>query len=176
MKGDRALADRAAAIELLVLDVDGVLTDGRVATLPDGTELKWFHVRDGAGIVAWHSLGRRTAILSGRTSPVVDRRAAELRVHWVRQGVMDKRAELESILRAAGTSADRAAAIGDDLADLPVLQAVGVSAAVADACAEVRAAADFVCRTPGGRGAVREFIEWLLRAQEAWDVVLNRGR
>jgi 3-deoxy-D-manno-octulosonate 8-phosphate phosphatase (KDO 8-P phosphatase) len=175
MTDDRALLNRAAGIELLVLDVDGVLTDGRVATLPDGTELKWFHVRDGAGIAAWHALGRRTAILSGRTSSVVSRRAAELGIAWVRQGVADKRAELEAILRGVGTTAERTAAMGDDLADLAVLSAVGVSAAVADACPEILAAADYVCRTPGGRGAVREFIEWLLRAQNAWDAVLKRN-
>lgn len=176
MIDDPALQSRAAAIELLVLDVDGVLTDGRITLTGDGTELKSFHVRDGSGIVAWRTHGNRVAIISGRTSPAVTLRAAELGIDPVRQGAADKRAALNGILRATGKSLEQTCAIGDDLPDLPILNAVGLAIAVADACPEVREAAAFVTIANGGAGAVREAIEWLLKAQNAWADVLKRFR
>lgn len=176
MIDDPALQARAAAIELLVLDVDGVLTDGRITLTADGSELKSFHVRDGSAIVAWRALGNRVAIISGRTSPAVALRAAELGIDPVRQGVSDKRAALNGILRAAGKSLEQTCAIGDDLPDLPILSVVGLPIAVADACPEVREAAAYVTIAGGGTGAVREAIEWLLRAQNLWNDVLKRFR
>jgi 3-deoxy-D-manno-octulosonate 8-phosphate phosphatase (KDO 8-P phosphatase) len=163
-----SLARRAAAVRLLVLDVDGVLTDGRIIYTADGIELKSFHVRDGSGLVFWQRLGGKTAIISGRTSKAVDIRAAELGISLVIQGSSDKRADFDRVLEATGLGTDEACAIGDDLPDLPMLHASGLAAAVADACPEVRAAAHYVTRTSGGHGAVREVVELLLRAQGRW--------
>src|SRR5262249_39547728 len=148
------LAARAAAIELLLLDVDGVLTDGSVIYADDGTELKRFHVRDGSGLKLWRDAGKRAAIVSGRTSVAVERRAAELRISPVLQGRDDKLTALSEILTATGLNVAQVCAIGDDLADVPVLRHCGLGVAVADACAEARAAASYVTTTPGGRGAV----------------------
>jgi 3-deoxy-D-manno-octulosonate 8-phosphate phosphatase (KDO 8-P phosphatase) len=163
------LAARAAAIELLLLDVDGVLTDGSVIYADDGTELKRFHVRDGSGLKLWRLAGKRAAIVSGRKSAAVERRAAELGINPVLQGRDDKLAAFAAVLAATGLRAEQVCAVGDDLPDVPVLRRCGVSVAVADACAEARAAAAYVTATPGGRGAVREAIEWLLKLQGRWD-------
>jgi 3-deoxy-D-manno-octulosonate 8-phosphate phosphatase (KDO 8-P phosphatase) len=163
-------------IELLVLDVDGVMTDGSITFTPDGAELKTFHVRDGSAIAMWRKFGRSVAIVSGRSSPAVSIRAAELGIDLVHLGVRDKRAALEDILRATGARAEQACAVGDDLPDLPVLTAVGLPVAVADACIEVRNAAKYVTLTAGGRGAIREVIELILRTQGHWNDLINRYR
>jgi 3-deoxy-D-manno-octulosonate 8-phosphate phosphatase (KDO 8-P phosphatase) len=163
-------------IELLVLDVDGVMTDGSITLTPDGAELKTFHVRDGSAIAMWRKLGRSVAIVSGRSSPVVSIRAAELGIDLVHLGVSDKRAALDAIWRVTGARADQTCAVGDDLPDLPVLTAVGFPVAVADACLEVRDAAKYVTLAPGGRGAVREVIELILRIQGHWNELTNRYR
>src|SRR4051812_8476182 len=136
------LSARVARVELLLLDVDGVLSDGGITYADDRIELKRFHVRDGSGLKFWQLAGNRAAILSGRKSPVVDVRAAELGIAPVFQGEADKAAAYERILAATGVRADQVCAIGDDLPDLPVLLRSGVRVAVADACAELRAAAD----------------------------------
>jgi 3-deoxy-D-manno-octulosonate 8-phosphate phosphatase (KDO 8-P phosphatase) len=159
------LPDRAARIDLLLLDVDGVLTDGSIVYTDGGEELKRFHVRDGSGLKLWRAAGKRAAIVSGRSSPAVDRRAAELGVAPVLQGRDDKLAALGEVLAGLRLTADRVCAVGDDLPDLPVMRACGLAVAVADACEEVRAAADLTTITPGGRGAVREAVEWLLKLQ-----------
>jgi 3-deoxy-D-manno-octulosonate 8-phosphate phosphatase (KDO 8-P phosphatase) len=163
------LAERAAAIRLLVLDVDGVLTDGRITYTADAVEVKSFHVRDGSGIKFWQRFGGRVAIVSGRASKAVELRAAELGVTSVVQGAADKAAALETVLATNGLRAGEACAVGDDLPDLPLLRACGLAVAVADACPEARAAAHYVTRAAGGRGAVREVIELLLRARGTWD-------
>lgn len=168
------LAARAAAIELLLLDVDGVLTDGSVVYADDGTELKRFHVRDGTGLKLWRAAGKRSVIVSGRKSVAVERRAAELGIDPVLQGRDDKLAAFAEVLAATGLRADQVCAIGDDLPDLPVLRRCGLAVAVADACAEVRTAAHYVTAAPGGRGAVREAIEWLLKAAGRWDELTAR--
>ncbi|MDY3553355.1 HAD hydrolase family protein [Gemmata sp. JC717] len=168
------LAARAAAIELLLLDVDGVMTDGSVAYLDDGRELKRFHVRDGSGLKLWRAAGKRVAIVSGRSSPAVERRAAELGVSPVLQGREDKRPALEEVLRVTGVTPDRVCALGDDLPDVPVLRACGLAVAVADACAEARAVAHYVTAVPGGHGAVRDAIEWLLKLAGRWGEVTAR--
>jgi 3-deoxy-D-manno-octulosonate 8-phosphate phosphatase (KDO 8-P phosphatase) len=165
---------RIAAIDLLVLDVDGVLTDGSIMLSPDGAEFKTFHVRDGSAIVWWRRLGKKAAIISGRTSPAVLKRAAELGIDEVRLNVADKRAELDSLMSKLGESADRTCAVGDDLPDLPVMRTVRLAVAVADACPEVRDAAHHVTMAAGGRGAVRETIEWILTQQGRWNEVVDR--
>lgn len=158
----------ARVIRLLVLDVDGVMTDGGIIIDDEGRETKVFHVRDGFGIRLWQRLGGEAAIITGRSSRVVSHRAAELRIQHVMQGVADKAEALAALLARSGRTARETAAIGDDLNDLPLLAAVGYPLAVADAAPEVRRAARFVTSRPGGRGAVREAIEHLLIAQGRW--------
>jgi 3-deoxy-D-manno-octulosonate 8-phosphate phosphatase (KDO 8-P phosphatase) len=168
--GDRppTLRDRCAAVELLVLDVDGVLTGGGIVYGTGGLELKQFHVRDGSGLKLWHQCGKQSAVLTGRRSSVVDVRAAELGVTLVVQGAGDKLAAFDGLLAAAGVAPAAACYVGDDLPDLPPLRRAGLAVAVADACAEVRAAAHYVTRAPGGGGAAREAVELILRCQGAW--------
>jgi 3-deoxy-D-manno-octulosonate 8-phosphate phosphatase (KDO 8-P phosphatase) len=168
------LAVRAAAIELLLLDVDGVLTDGSVIYADDGTELKRFHVRDGSGLKLWRVAGKRVAIVSGRRSAAVERRAVELGIWLVLQGREEKLAAFAEVLATTGLKPEQVCAIGDDLPDIPVMRQCGLAIAVADACAETRAVANFVTSVPGGRGAVREAIEWLLKLQGRWDELTAR--
>jgi 3-deoxy-D-manno-octulosonate 8-phosphate phosphatase (KDO 8-P phosphatase) len=170
------LAARAARIRLLLLDVDGVLTDGRIVYADDGTELKRFHVRDGSGLKFWRDAGKRAAIVSGRSSAAVTRRAAELGVAPVHQAQGDKLPAFERVLAEVGVSADEVCAVGDDLPDLPVLLRAGLAVAVADAAPEVRAAVDFVTAAPGGAGAVREAIEWLMKLTGEWGRVVESYR
>jgi 3-deoxy-D-manno-octulosonate 8-phosphate phosphatase (KDO 8-P phosphatase) len=164
---------RAAAVRLLVLDVDGVLTDGRIVYTDAGDEVKRFHVRDGTGLKVWRSLGLHAAVISGRTSKAVERRAAELGLSPVFLGRENKGTALTEVLAHHALVPEQACAIGDDLQDLPVLQRCGLRVAVADACAEVRAAADYVTRVNGGAGAVREAIEWLLTLRGEWTRVVE---
>jgi 3-deoxy-D-manno-octulosonate 8-phosphate phosphatase (KDO 8-P phosphatase) len=166
------LALRAAKIELLLLDVDGVLTDGSIVYAADGVEIKRFHVRDGSGLKLWHDQGKRSAIISGRRSPAVDSRAAELGIAPVLQGQSNKLEAMSRLLAEMGLRAEVVCAIGDDLPDLPVLRRAGIAIAVADACREVQVAADYTTSLPGGRGAVREAIEWLLKLQGSWDGIV----
>jgi 3-deoxy-D-manno-octulosonate 8-phosphate phosphatase (KDO 8-P phosphatase) len=159
---------RLARVQLLLLDCDGVLTDGGVTWSSAGIESKTFHIRDGLGIRAWQRAGGRTGIVTGRSSDVVDRRAAELGVEFVRQGVHDKVEATVAILKDCGLGWEQVAFVGDDLPDLPVIERCGLGVAVADACRELVAAAHLVTRLPGGRGAVREVVERLLEARGAW--------
>ena|SRR5262245_18243466 len=168
------LATRASAIELLLLDVDGVLTDGGIFYTDAGTEAKRFHVRDGSGLKLWHAADKRSAIVSGRSSVVVERRAAELGIRPVLQGRDDKLRAFAEVLAETGLRAEQVCAIGDDLPDLPVLRRCGLAVAVADACREVREGAHFVTSAPGGHGAVRDTVEWLLKLRGEWDAVLAR--
>jgi 3-deoxy-D-manno-octulosonate 8-phosphate phosphatase (KDO 8-P phosphatase) len=165
--------ERCAAVRMLVLDVDGVLTDGRITYTADGTEIKSFHVRDGSGLVYWQRLGGRVAIVSGRSSPSVDVRAAELGITLVRQGAADKRAVFAALLESTGLRPAEVCVVGDDVPDLPLLGSCGLAVAVADACPEARAAAHYVTHAPGGRGAVREVVELILRAQGRWEALVQ---
>ncbi|HEY3788856.1 MAG TPA: HAD hydrolase family protein [Urbifossiella sp.] len=176
MSNSDSLHDRAARIELLLLDVDGVLTDGSIVYSDDGAELKRFHVRDGSGLKLWREAGKRAAILSGRSTPAVDRRAAELGISPVFQGRSEKLPGFEELLAASGLRPEQVCAIGDDLPDLPVLTRCGLSVAVQDACAEVRQAADYTTVVPGGYGAVRDAIEWLLKLQGTWHGLIAKYR
>jgi 3-deoxy-D-manno-octulosonate 8-phosphate phosphatase (KDO 8-P phosphatase) len=167
------VATRAKKIELLLLDVDGVLTDGSIIYTNERVEIKRFHVRDGSGLKFWHLAGKRSAIISGRTSVAVELRAAELGISTVLQGRPEKIPAFETVLSETGFQADQVCAVGDDLPDLPVLRKAGLGVAVADACFEVRNSADYISAAPGGRGAVREVIEWLLKHQGLWDGVVR---
>jgi 3-deoxy-D-manno-octulosonate 8-phosphate phosphatase (KDO 8-P phosphatase) len=159
--------ERARRIRLLVLDVDGVLTDGRLYLSPTGEELKVFHVRDGSGLVAVQRAGITVAIISGRDSAAVSRRAAELGIRHVRQGVVDKGAELDRLLSELGVEPGETACVGDDTPDLPMLRRVGLAVGVADAHPALLEAAHWITRAPGGRGAVREVCDLLLSARAA---------
>jgi 3-deoxy-D-manno-octulosonate 8-phosphate phosphatase (KDO 8-P phosphatase) len=167
------LAERCSGLRLVLMDVDGVLTDGSVLLLPGGSEGKSFHVRDGLAIVLAHEAGLRTGLLSGRSSEVVLDRARELRMAIVRQGEKDKARAFREILAAEGLEPWHVAYIGDDVNDLPVLSQVGLSAAPSDAPIEVRSAVFMTLDLPGGRGCVREFVEAILRARGDWDRVTS---
>src|SRR5215475_12696522 len=155
-----SLRQRCAAVELLVLDVDGVLTDGGIVYGALGREanleVKAFHVRDGSGLKLWHLAGKRSAVITGRSSPLVEVRAAELGVGRVIQGAADKGTALRQLLGETGTPPQAVCCIGDDVPDVPAMRQAGLAVAVADACAEARAAAHYITRAAGGRGAVRE--------------------
>ena len=169
---DCSLPYRCQAIELLVMDVDGVLTDGRIVYGDRGEEIKAFHVRDGSAIKLWLKQGKRAALLTGRKSPIVERRAAELAISAVIQGADDKLPAFEALLRKEGLTAAQTAYLGDDLPDVPLLRRAGLAATVADACAEARAAAHVVTRAAGGQGAVRELVELLLAHQGRWQAIV----
>jgi 3-deoxy-D-manno-octulosonate 8-phosphate phosphatase (KDO 8-P phosphatase) len=173
------LRERMAAVELLVLDVDGVLTGGGIvygAVAGETTlEVKAFHVRDGSALKRWHLAGKRSAIVTGRTSAMVDWRAAELGVAHVVQGASDKLAGLERLLAELNLSPQAICYVGDDGPDVPAMRRAGLAVAVADAAAEARAAAHYVTRAAGGAGAAREVIERVLRVQGKWEGPGERG-
>ena len=163
-----------AEIELIVLDVDGVMTDGRITLTPAGEEIKTFHAHDGAGLRYWKRLGGKLAIITGRGSPAVTHRAKELGIDIVRLNIKDKLPAYREILVELGVSAGQTAAIGDDLTDLPVLNNCAFAVAVADAAEEVKAAAAYVTKLPGGAGCVRETVELILKRAGKWHEVLGR--
>ena len=173
---DDALRQRARRVRALVLDVDGVLTDGRLYYGADGEALKVFDVRDGLGIRLLQKAGVRIAILSSRQSPAVAARARELDIDTVLQGRPDKLAGLREIVARFELDAGQCALIGDDWPDLAPLAQVGLAATVADADPAVRAVAHWIAQAPGGRGAVRELAEFLLRAQGRFDALLAQAR
>jgi 3-deoxy-D-manno-octulosonate 8-phosphate phosphatase (KDO 8-P phosphatase) len=165
--------ERAAGIRLLLFDVDGVLTDGVVYMHVDGSEAKGFHIRDGAAMVWAQRVGLTVGLLSARSSGATTHRAAQLAIRLVVQGVSSKLDAYERILSNAGLSDAAVAYMADDLLDLPVLARAGLSAAPADAAPEVLTRVNWVSAAPGGRGAVREFIEMVLRAQNRWDGIVR---
>lgn len=168
------LDERCQPIELILSDVDGVLTDGSVVFNNQGVEIKQFHIRDGSGIKLWQRAGCRFGVITGRSSHIVEIRCAELGIEIVRQGMEEKLGIARDIIAELGLRAEQVCYIGDDLPDLPVLRHVGLAIAVADACPEVRQAAHYVTTAPGGRGAVREAIEWILKSQRRWDDLIQR--
>ena len=155
-------------IKLLLFDVDGVLTDGTILVHGDGSESKQFNIKDGAGIVWAQRSGLSIGLLSARTADATAVRAAQLGIAIVSQGISDKLAGYEAILEKAGLTDQQVGYMGDDLPDLPVLRRAGFSAAPADAAPEVLAAVQWVSASGGGRGAVRECIEHVLRTQGHW--------
>ena len=161
--------DVAAPITCILSDVDGVMTDGRIIYDSAGVETKQFHVRDGLGIKLWMKCGFHFGILTARESPVVARRAAELGIQHVAQGKEQKRPAAEAMIAAMGVEPQQVCYIGDDLADIPVMQQVGLVVAPADAAVDVQHVAHWILRSEGGNGAVRELIERLLRAKQRWE-------
>jgi len=169
-----ALAEKMRRVRLLILDVDGVLTDGRIVVDDRGAETKVFHVRDGHGLVMLMRFGIDVVLLSGRRSAAVEHRAKDLGIAEIHQGIHRKVEILESILSDRGLEPLSAAYMGDDVVDIPVLRRVGLAIGVADAVDEVRAVADYVTASPGGRGAVREVCERILKVQGKWAEVAKR--
>jgi 3-deoxy-D-manno-octulosonate 8-phosphate phosphatase (KDO 8-P phosphatase) len=164
---------RARRIKLLLMDCDGVLTDGRLELLENGDEQKTFHARDGQGIALFHRAGLKTGIISGRTSGAVERRAQNLEMSYVRQHAKDKVKVLEEIMTEADVSIDECAYIGDDLADIPVMNRVELAVAVADAVPETKQAAHYITELRGGHGAVREVCDLILKAQGHWHELMK---
>jgi 3-deoxy-D-manno-octulosonate 8-phosphate phosphatase (KDO 8-P phosphatase) len=165
---------RAAQVKLLLMDCDGVLTDGRITLIEDGDELKSFHTRDGHGLVMLHRAGLRSGIISGRTARAVEWRARDLGIEFVRQGALDKIAVFEELLATAGVEASEVCYVGDDVVDIPLMRRAGLGVAVADATPDTREAAHYVTKLPGGFGAVREVCELILMAQGRWAELMRR--
>jgi YrbI family 3-deoxy-D-manno-octulosonate 8-phosphate phosphatase len=165
---------RCRAVELILSDVDGVLTDGSVVYDNQGIEIKRFYIRDGQGIKLWQRTGRRFGVITSRNSHIVQVRAAELGITIVRQGIDRKLATVQEIAAQAGLGLEQVCYLGDDLPDLATIRAVGLGVAVADACLEIRQAAAHITALPGGRGAVRETVELILKAQQRWNELIQR--
>lgn len=162
------------AIELILSDVDGVLTDGGVLYDNQAVESKRFHIRDGTGIKLWQRAGHRFGIVTGRSSHIVEVRAAELGIGLIRQAVDDKLGTVKQILHDLKLKPHQVCYIGDDLPDIPVVRLVGLGVAVSDACEEMREAACYVTKLPGGQGAVRELVEMILKQQDRWDQLIRK--
>lgn len=171
---DERLLSKMRKVKLLILDVDGVLTDGKIIIDDAGLESKQFDVRDGHGLKLLMRSGIAVALLTGRRSRVVEHRAADLGVTEVCQGVWNKAEAFPGILERCKLSPEETAYVGDDVVDIPLLRRVGFSVAVADAVPEARKVADYVTKRPGGGGAVREICEMILTAQGRWDEVAVR--
>ncbi len=168
--------ERCQTIELILSDVDGVLTDGRILLDNQGIEAKSFHIRDGLGVRLWQRAGCRFGLVSQRSSHSVKIRAADLGIELIRQGIPEKLAAVKQILAELGLKWRQVCYLGDDLPDLPVVRAAGLGVAVADACVELRQAAHYVTAAPGGGGAAREVVELILRSQRRWDDVIQTYR
>ena len=168
------LKHKLHAIELLVLDVDGVLTDGQILLYGDGSEAKRFGLLDGHGIRMWQRAGLKVALLSGRYSAVTARRAEQLDIPHVLQDCHYKLPALEDLLGETGVTPERVAYVGDDLPDIPPMRLVGFAVAVANAVDEVKAHADYITTRSGGSGAVRETIEYILKNSGRWQPLMER--
>lgn len=168
--------ERARSIRLIVFDVDGVLTDGGLWYGPDGELMKRFDVKDGHAIVLARLAGLPIAILTARTSSIVETRAKELGIAKVFQGRKEKGPALEELCRALGVPPDKTAYMGDDVNDLPAMAQCGLTACPSDAVAEVRAAVHFVSAHAGGRGAARELIELVLKQTQRWEHALQHAK
>ena len=173
-------SDRARRVELILMDVDGVLTDGRILLVPNGGggvhEVKMFDVQDGVGITFVHRVGLRTGIITGRASESVAARAKELSMEIVEQGTWNKLETYDKVRAAVKLDDTQIAFIGDDLQDLPVLRRAGFAVGVANARPEVKEVCHLVTERSGGRGAVREALEFILRAQGKWEQIMERYR
>jgi 3-deoxy-D-manno-octulosonate 8-phosphate phosphatase (KDO 8-P phosphatase) len=175
-----SLKKRAAQILVLLMDVDGTLTDGSVTLLsqPDGTalEIKTFDAHDGQGLTLARTAGLRTGVITGRESPALVRRAQEMKIEFVYQKQPQKTAAYEEILQKTGVPESAVAYVGDDLPDLPIMKRVGLAAAVGDAVPEVKRAAHFVAKAHAGKGAVREVVELILKSKGIWEEMLGKAR
>ena len=170
---DSEARERIRSVKCLLLDVDGVLTDGKIYLGPNGAEGKAFDIRDGSGIKLAQMAGLTLGFISGRPSQTTARRAKELAVTWLIQARRDKGLSVQEIQRKTGFSPQQTCFVGDDLLDLPALRAVGFPVAVSDAAPEVKAAALYVTRAKGGNGAVREVIELIVKTQGLWQKALE---
>ncbi|MBT9146619.1 MAG: 3-deoxy-D-manno-octulosonate 8-phosphate phosphatase KdsC [Syntrophomonadaceae bacterium] len=169
----KKIIDRVRQIKILVMDVDGVLTDGRIIIGSGNEEFKFFNVLDGEGVVLAKSAGLKIALISGRFSGATERRAQELSIDDVYQGVSKKEESYEELLKKYGLSDAEVAYIGDDLLDLSIMRRVGFAASVPNACKEVKKSAAYVTHLSGGQGAVREIIELILKSQGKWEKILE---
>lgn len=160
-------------IRMILSDVDGVLTDGGITYLATGEEIKRFDCRDGFGIKIWQKMDRQFGLISGRSSQIVRRRADELGITLVRQGVHNKKEIVESIMKNTGILPEEICFIGDDFPDLPAMLCVGMSATVLDAPEEIRQKADWVSTVSGGHGAVRALIETIMKQQQCWTTAIQ---
>lgn len=168
------LEQRIAPIQMILCDVDGVLTDGRLSFDNQGIETKSFHVRDGMGIKLWQQAGFEFGLLTARSSHIVKVRAAELGVDLIRQGFSDKPPVARQIMQEHNLTPEQVCYVGDDLTDMQLISEVGFGVAVADAVPEVRQVASFTTKTPGGKGAVRELIEMILKTQNRWSELVRK--
>ena len=168
------IRDRLFKIKLLIVDCDGVLTDGRIVLLSETEETKFFDVKDGHAIRMAGRAGLKTAIISGRASFAVRARARDLGIAYLYEGAWIKIGPYEEVLAAEGIGDESVCYVGDDVTDIPLMRRVGLAIAVADAVEEVRQHAHYVTERPGGRGAVREVIELILKAQSKWDEAMSR--
>lgn len=166
------LPRRCQPIELLVVDVDGVLTDGGIVYTQRGDEIKSFHVRDGSALKLWTKAGKKAALITGRRSEIVVKRGLELGLAPIMQGVEDKAAALAKMLKDLKVKPEQTCYIGDDLPDLGAMRESGLAVAVADACAEAQEDAHYVTAAGGGRGAVREVVELIMKCQGTWDEIV----
>jgi len=166
--------EKLASVDLLVMDVDGVLTQGEVIYQDDGSQIKCFNVKDGLGLRLLMDAGIRTAIVTGRSAGALEARVKNLGIPFLFHGVADKAAALKKVVEQSRVPAERMAFIGDDLPDLPIMKRVGLSIAVADAVAEVKDRADLATTRCGGKGAVREACEAILKAKGLWEDAIER--
>jgi len=168
------IQQKCQSIQLILSDVDGILTDGGVEFNNHGIETKRFNIRDGLGIKLWQKAGYHFGLITSRTSQIVKIRATELGIDLVRQGVAQKLSTLNDIARLMELDYEQICYIGDDFPDLPCIRAVGLGVTVPEASDEILAVADYVTKQPGGRGAVRDLVETLLKAQRRWDGVIQQ--
>jgi 3-deoxy-D-manno-octulosonate 8-phosphate phosphatase (KDO 8-P phosphatase) len=168
-----SLQAKASRVKLLLFDVDGVLTDGKILMHPDGTESKQFDIKDGTGLVWAQRAGLKVGVLSARSSAATTQRAAQLGITIVHQGVPSKALAYDDILREHGLTDADVAYMGDDLLDLPVITRAGLSASPSDAAEEVRTRVDYVSRASGGAGAARDLVELVLKSQDLWERMLH---
>jgi 3-deoxy-D-manno-octulosonate 8-phosphate phosphatase (KDO 8-P phosphatase) len=163
--------ERAQKIRMILMDVDGTLTDGTLLILPDGEELKSYNVKDGTGILLAYLAGLKTGIITGKTSKSLEIRAEKLKIIEIYQGILDKKKALDAILEKHKLTLEQVAYIGDDVGDLEVIKCVGLAGAVSDAHPEIKKHSHFICSNAGGKGAVREFIDFILEVQDKWEII-----
>jgi len=175
-----SVMNRAKKIQVLLMDVDGTMTDGSVtlASQPDGTalEIKTFSAHDGQGLTLAHTAGLRTGCITGRESPALLRRAREMKMEFVYQKQPLKTPAFEEIIQKAGISEWAVAYVGDDLPDLPIMRRVGLAVAVGDAVPQVKEAAHYVARAHAGNGAIREVVELILKSKGIWEEMIDKAR
>ena len=174
LEANSEIIERAKRVTLLMLDVDGVLTDGKIYYGNYGDELQSFDAQDGMGMELWRQAGFSSVILSGRRSPMTIRRAKEMRVTKVFQGIKDKEKIYSEILKELGKSDEEICFIGDDLIDIPLLSKVGLAVGVPNAIAEVKQRAHYITEHWGGRGAVREVVDLVLKSKEMWQALMRK--